>query len=123
MTRSSATRSHSMPMDLPSLDLGCEPTAPSEKSVASKPKFVDSRRLVFEEHLHTTSGELTITFDCLARDYVEIMLIRSGTSESSTRIGRWRDRHELMPVLREMGAVPAGWERVYGSGPDHTVPS
>ena len=122
MTRRSSQPTLGTEQSLLSLDLGCEPTAPSEKSVASKPKFVDSRRLVFEEHLPTTSGELTITFDCLARDYVGIMLIRYGTSESSTRIGRWRDRHEIMPVLREMGAVPAGWERVYGSGPDHTVP-
>ena len=121
MARRSSRQSQDMGQSSPSLDLDCEPIAPSVESVASKPKFVDSRSLLFEEHHKTPAGDLTLTFDCLARVYVTITLTRFGTSSSSTETGQWNDRSELMPCLREIGAVPAGWERIYGSGPDHQV--
>ena len=63
-----------------------------------------------------SGGTLRLFWDWEARVYRR--LETAGPSGANVKLGAWPSRHDMMPVLRKIGGVPDGWERVYGgSGP------
>lgn len=98
----------------PRQSLPSEYTSRSGKSVTcAAPSRLPDREVWFVEKHSTPVGLVELHFAVRSRVYGLLVLGKERREVNSM------DRHGLMPLLRSLGAVPIGWEKIYGEGGSH----